>query len=96
MRRRLVRCALSTAIAVTTGIALASPAAAGPPRRQACVGTTFAGGAHESEPPAETVGATIRVFARDKVQSPPGLGDGIQLMQLGLLSDAVADNTCND
>ena len=96
MRRSLLRSAVAIALVGATMLVSAAPASAARPRRQACVGTTFASGAAGAQPPADTVGGAIRDFARDRVLSPVGLGDGIQLMQAGFLPDTVEPNVCND
>ena len=96
MRRSLLRSALAVALVGATTLASAAPAFAARPRRQACVGITFAVGATGSQPPGDTVGGAVRDFARDRVLSPVGLGDGIQLMQAGFLPDTVEANVCND
>jgi hypothetical protein len=93
MRRSLLRCVAGITIAGVATLVSAAPASAARPRLQACVGATFSVGAHVGP---DTVGSVVRDFARDKVASPPGLGDGIQLMQSGGLPDGVAANACND
>jgi hypothetical protein len=35
-------------------------------------------------------------FAQDPNLPPPGLGDGIQALQAGVVPDEVVPNTCND
>ena len=93
MRRSLLRCAGAVALVAAATLIAATPASAATPRNQACVGQTFSSSAHAA---TGAVGSAVRDFARDKVASPPGLGDGIQLVQAGLLPDSVADNACND
>jgi hypothetical protein len=95
MRRSTLRAVAGCTAAASLLLVQAPPAGAARPVKQACVGVTFSTGARGSQPPSDTVGGTIRWFARDRVQSPPGLGDGIQLLQAGLLSDDVEPNVCN-
>jgi hypothetical protein len=81
-------------LAVTFGLAVslvgisASAAGAGQPAIRACVGKTF------SQATAHPLGQLVSSFARDPF-SKPGLGDGIQLIQAGLVPDAVVPNACN-
>ena len=96
MRRSLLRCAAAVTLVGAATLIAATPASAARPRKQACVGMTFKIGAADAQPPGDTVGGTIRWFARDRVESPVGLGDGIQVLQAGLLPDTVEPNVCND
>ena len=90
MRRSLFRATAALLLAGGIVGGLASPAWAAKPVKHACVGETFAFAAALPG----TLGSTVRSFA----QAPddrPGLGDGIQAVQAGLVPDAVAINTCN-
>jgi hypothetical protein len=93
MRRALLRCAVSLAVVGAAGVALAEPASAGPPRKQACVGKTFASAA-TSQPFPGALGHLVGNFAKDPF-SKPGLGDGIQQLQAGLVLDSTVVNACN-
>jgi hypothetical protein len=75
-------------------LASAGSAGASQPVLQACVGTTFSTAAANLSP--GDVGALIADFAQAPGTAHPGLGDGIQELQAGLVSDDVALNTCND
>ena len=84
---------LSRAIAATAGAVIASslfalPAAAAEPANQACVGESFSALAGPG------FGQGVVSFAQQP--GPPGLGDGIQALQAGLVPDFVVPNTCND
>jgi hypothetical protein len=80
---------------VLAGVVLGSGgvAGAGEPVVQACVGTTFSDAAH-ALPPGD-FGQVVSGFAQAPDTEHPGLGDGIQLLQAGLVPDEVAVNTCN-
>jgi ABC-type phosphate transport system permease subunit len=94
MHRTIAR--TTAAAAIVTGAILASAGVAGASRPvlQACVGTTFSTAA-ANLPPGD-VGALISDFAQAPDTAHPGLGDGIQELQAGLVPDEVAVNTCND
>jgi hypothetical protein len=83
------------ATGVLAGVVLGSGgvAGAGEPVFQACVGTTFSDAA-AALPPGD-LGGTIVGFAQAPDTAHPGLGDGIQELQAGLVPDEVAPNTCN-
>ena len=68
-------------------------AGAGEPVVQACVGTTFSAAAQDL-PPGD-LGQLIVAFAQAPDTAHPGLGDGIQNLQAGMVPDEVAVNTCN-
>jgi hypothetical protein len=70
----------------------ASAAGAAQPAAQACVGQTYSQAA--AALPGGDLGQTVRSFAQDPF-SPPGLGDGIQALQAGLVPDDVVINACN-
>ncbi|HEX6579057.1 MAG TPA: hypothetical protein VF082_11885 [Jiangellaceae bacterium] len=80
---------------VPAGVVLGSGGVAGAsePVVQACVGTTFSDAA-QALPPGD-VGQLIVGFAQAPDTEHPGLGDGIQLLQAGMVLDEVAPNTCN-
>ncbi len=88
IRRSIV--GLSLIVGTLAGVA--GVAGASPPAVQACVGTTFSGAATTA--PAGFVGDVVKGFAQDD-DGQPGLGDGIQLLQAGLVGDDVVVNTCN-
>jgi hypothetical protein len=85
-------------ISVLSVLALsAGGAGAAEPRNQACVGESLSTLATTMAP--GTFGHSIAGFA----QSPPvgsltlpGIGDGIQALQAGQITDDTALNTCND
>ncbi|MGE5212034.1 MAG: hypothetical protein ACM3MM_12275 [Acidobacteriota bacterium] len=84
---------LSRAIAAIAGVAIASslfalPAAAAEPASQACIGESVSALA------GPRFGQEVVSFAQQP--GPPGLGDGIQALQVGSVSDLVFPNTCND
>ena len=84
---------LSRAIAATAGAAIASslfalPAAAAEPANQACIGESFSALAGPG------FGQGVVEFAQQP--GKPGLGDGIQALQAGVVPDFVVPNTCND
>ena len=70
----------------------ASAAGAAKPAVQACVGTTFSDAA--AALPGGLLGQVVRSFAQDPT-SKPGLGDGIQAVQAGVVPDEVVVNACN-
>ncbi len=85
---------LAVSLAIVGGVCggFASAAGAAQPAVHACLGTTLSGAAAALPPGG--VGAAVRSFAQDPT-SPPGLGDGIQALQAGLVPDDVVPNTCN-
>ena len=70
------------------------PAGAATPAIQGCYGAGISALASTS-----TIhggfGAAVRGFAQDP-NSFPGLGDGVQVVQAGLVPDDIVPNTCND
>lgn len=82
--------------AVTLAVVAASAGAAGAaePATHACVGESLSALA-SNQPAPGIFGAAVVGFAQDPA-SPPGLGDGIQALQAGLVPDEVVPNTCND
>lgn len=88
---------LSRGIAATAGVAIVSglfalPANAAEPEKQACVGESLSALAGPG------FGDAIVFFAQvgGPVNTQPGLGDGIQLLQAGAVPDQVVPNTCNN
>lgn len=94
VNRALRRAAVATGVVAAVLLGSGSVAGAGEPVVQACVGTTFSNAAHAL--PAGDLGQTIVGFAQAPGTAHPGLGDGIQQLQAGLVPDEVAINTCND
>ena len=92
MNRVIRKVAVGAAIAATSVICLAGTAQAGRPATQGCVGSTLSSLASDQSFPGQ-FGAGVRSFA----QSPgkPGLGDGIQALQAGVVPDGTLPNTCN-
>jgi hypothetical protein len=70
-------------------------AGAGEPANRACVGESLSALA-TTQPSPGAFGAAVRGFAQDPNLPPPGVGDGIQALQAGLVPDEVVPNTCND
>jgi hypothetical protein len=70
-------------------------AGAGEPAKQACVGESLSALATNQLFPG-AFGAGVRGFAQDPTLPPPGLGDGLQALQAGLVPDEVVPNTGND
>jgi hypothetical protein len=96
MKRRLKRAVIITGVSMFgMAIATAAPAAAARPAVQACVGSTFSTGAHNAHGIIPQ-GQVVKDFAQDPNTEHPGLGDGIQLLQAGLVPDDVVDNSCNN
>lgn len=89
MKRLLIVMPVSllAVLGLSTGVAGAAK-----PANQACVGESLSALAIQS---AGAFGAGVVGFAQDP-DSPPGLGDGIQAFQAGLVPDEVVPNTCND
>ena len=87
IRRKVAAVALATIVA--TGVS-AGVAGAGQPVVKGCVGVTFSSNAKSFRP----LGQAVRGFAQEPTNRP-GLGDGIQAVQAGAVSDDVADNACN-
>jgi hypothetical protein len=92
--RALRRAAVATGVLAGVILGSASVAGAGEPVVQACVGTTFSGAAHAVPP--QDLGQIVVGFAQAPGTAHPGLGDGIQEVQAGLVPDEIAVNTCND
>lgn len=92
VNRALRRGAVATAVLAGVILGSGSVAGAGEPVVQACVGTTFSGGAQA----VPRFGQLVAGFAQAPGTEHPGLGDGIQLVQAGLVPDEIAVNTCND
>jgi hypothetical protein len=78
---------------LTAGITLGAAGAA-EPANQACIGESLSALA-TTQPAPGAFGQGVRGFAQDPM-TPPGLGDGIQALQAGVVPDAVVPNTCND
>ena len=66
---------------------------AGPPAQQGCYGASISALASDQPAPG-AFGAAVVSFAQAPGQ--PGLGDGVQQLQAGLVPDDVVPNTCND
>ena len=93
-RSTIARTTAAAVIAAAAMLASVGVASAGEPALQACVGTTFSTAA-TNLPPGD-LGALIVGFAQAPGTLHPGLGDGIQEVQAGVVPDDVAVNTCND
>ena len=75
-------------------ISVAGVVAAGPPARQGCYGESISALARDQPFPG-AFGAGVVSFA-EAPDGKRGLGDGVQSLQAGLVSDEVVPNTCND
>jgi hypothetical protein len=80
---------LLAALGLTTGVASAAT-----PANQACVGESLSTLASDQPFPG-AFGAGVTGFAQAP-DARPGLGDGIQALQAGDVTDDVVLNTCND
>ena len=89
MKRSHAICAVALAV-VATGVGSVEAAE---PANQACLGTSFSALATGQAP--GVFGARVVGFAQDP-GSRPGLGDGIQVLQAGVVPDGAVPNTCND
>lgn len=69
-------------------------ASAGPPAVRGCVGASVSAVA-ANQPSPGFYGATIRTFAQQEGTTHPGLGDGVQEFQSGLVPDDIYPNICN-
>lgn len=75
----------------------ATAAGASEPVIHDCVGTTFSEHSQLARVGGPgTFGDLVSDFAQAPGTEHPGLGDGIQLVQAGLVPDTVAGNACND
>jgi hypothetical protein len=88
---------VAVAAGVVAGVVVGSGgvASAGEPVDQACVGESLSALA-TTQPFPGAFGAGVVSFAQDPNLPPPGLGDGIQALQAGVVPDEVVLNTCND
>ena len=94
MRKLMVACLI--AAGAVTGVA--GEAGASEPVVQRCVGATFSEAAqalHDAGAPPGSLGDIVSGFAQQD-DGHPGIGDGIQAIQAGLVPDEVAVNACND
>ena len=85
---------ISGGVACATLASVAGVVDAGTPAPPGCYGESLSALA-SSQPFPGAFGAAVRGFA----QAPDGkrgLGDGVQLLQAGLVPDDVVPNTCND
>jgi len=93
--KAFLRAAVAAGLAAGVTLASGSGAGAGEPANQACVGESLSALA-TTQPFPGAFGAAVVGFAQDPNLPPPGLGDGIQALQAGLVPDDVVPNTCND
>ena len=85
-------------VAAGAVIGVAGQAGASQPVVEGCVGATFSEAAqalHEAGAPPGSLGDIVSGFAQQD-DGHPGLGDGIQAIQAGVVPDSVAVNACND
>jgi len=83
--------AAAAATAVSFGL-LTSPSAASQPEPASCLGESFSAIAS-----TDAFSGGIVFFAQvgGPLNAHPGLGDGIQNIQAGLIPDQLVPNTCN-
>jgi hypothetical protein len=93
MRKLTVGVVLSISSTLGAVAMLAAPAAAATPVVQGCVGSTFSAAAQASPFPG-AIGHAVESFAQAP-DARPGLGDGIQALQAGDVTQDVVPNTCN-
>jgi hypothetical protein len=91
MKRTLATIGVGMFASALTLFGFAGPVSAATPVVPACVGTTFSALAHAPGP----LGQGVKTFAQDPNTAHPGLGDGIQLLQSGQVTQDVVANTCN-
>jgi hypothetical protein len=92
--RRIRIAAASMMVAAGFIAAVAGPASAATPAKQACVGESLSALA-SNQPSNGSFGAAVVGFAQMPGTAHPGLGDGIQALQAGAVSDVTVPNTCN-
>ena len=92
--RRIRIAAASMVVAAGLIAAVAGPASAATPANQACVGESLSALA-SNQPSNGSFGAAVVGFAQSPTTAHPGLGDGIQALQAGAISDVTVPNTCN-
>lgn len=78
---------------LAAGAGASPPPNAGRPAVQACIGTTFSSLATTQTSPG-ALGHGVSGFAQGD-DGQPGLGDGVQVLQAGLVPDSTVPNTCN-
>ena len=78
-------------LAMWTAVGTASAAT---PAVRGCVGSTFSQNVQADVSKGTPPGSDIKVFAQNPV-GRPGLGDGIQLLQAGVVPQSIVPNTCN-
>lgn len=94
-KRVFVRVAVAAGLAAGITLASGSAVGAAEPANPACVGDSFSALA-TTQPFPGAFGAGVSGFAQDPNLPPPGLGEGIQALQAGVVPDDVVPNTCND
>lgn len=92
--KALCRAAAAAGMAAGVVLGAGSVAGAAEPANQACVGESLSALA-TTQPVPGGFGAGVRGFAQDPNLPPPGLGDGIQALQAGVVPDNIVPNTCN-
>jgi hypothetical protein len=100
MRRRALKrlfivlsISLLATLGLTTGVA-----GAGQPANHACYGESISALASDQPFPG-AFGQGVVGFAQappDEFLPLPGLGDGVQALQAGVVPDEIVPNTCND
>ena len=94
MSRAIRRVSVAVGVTVLAVFTMAGTAAARQPAVRACVGSTFSTDVQAATASGQPAGQNVRSFAQDPF-SPPGLGDGLQALQAGVVPDGVVPNTCN-
>ena len=98
----MLRTSFARGLAATAGLALLSgvfayPASGAEPAKQACVGETVSGLAVIlGSDFGQIVARNAQGIDSSPFDTKPGLGDGIQRLQAGVLPDDFVPNTCND
>ena len=93
--RRTARAVTAAAIVAGSVVISVGAAGAATPVTKGCVGSTVSGLAAAARDSGIPYGQLVRSFAQDPNTAHPGLGDGIQLLQAGLVPDEIVPNTCN-
>jgi hypothetical protein len=85
---------ISSGVAVVAVASAAGVVDAGKPVNQGCYGASISALASDQPFPG-AFGAGVVSFAQQP-DGRPGLGDGVQLLQAGLVPDGAVPNSCND
>jgi hypothetical protein len=94
-KRVFVRVAVAAGLAAGITLASGTSAGAGEPANRARIGGQLLCPGDHPTVPGRVRGRGQRVRP-DPSLPPPGLGEGIQALQAGVVPDDVVPNTCND